>query len=133
MKQLDRKRPFGTVHGDPDVFFKQDGYDFDNHGNVIGGSGPKDATVETVASAVEALADAAGDSAGEDVPVELPALTLEQMASKSNFLTLHVSQLRKMVLLKYEELNATDTPYTEVEAGSGMAGRCAEFLARYSV
>jgi len=124
MKKLDESKPYGITHGDLQVAFKQDGYDFDFAKNVISGSGPKDANVESVAKAVEKVAE-------KKVPKVAP-LTKEQKAKVTQYMEgSTIMELKKFAGATYDLLGDQGAEFTKVAGGKGMKLRLAEFLARH--
>jgi hypothetical protein len=66
---LDKNRPFGTVVGDPDRGFHQDGAYFDHSGKRIGGQKSAAPAQQSEKSSVESDADSDGKS-NNDVDLE---------------------------------------------------------------
>ncbi|HET6444045.1 MAG TPA: hypothetical protein VFI27_05640 [candidate division Zixibacteria bacterium] len=107
MKTLDEKRPFGRVRGDPEIGYAQDGYKYDHSKRLVPGSGVSDP--DTVATN-NSLSD----------------------ASKAfDLSTLHVSKLKKRMLVVYDRLDKAGTVYDQVAGGAGAKERIVEFLVKY--
>lgn len=100
MNELDRNRPFGTTIGDPNVFFKQDGYDFDSQGRLIPGS----------------------KNSGANAPPTEEQLYREPHEDMS------IHALKKKATLLYAEFEAADMEYEAVQLGPGSKQRLIDFL-----
>lgn len=102
-KFIDQTRPFGKTLGHPNIFFKQDGMDFDSAMKVIPGSlntGKKRVAAES-----------------SDVVLTLPV-----------YADMHIQALKREAKLCYARLDEAGVDYDEVAAGSGLTKRLIGFL-----
>ncbi|MHC5061709.1 MAG: hypothetical protein ACYTFK_11575 [Planctomycetota bacterium] len=106
MNELDRSKPYGKVIGDPEVFFKQGGYDYDSTGKLIPGS--RNSAPAMISNHIEEISEA-----------EPPKPVYEDM---------HVHALKRHATIRYAELEAAGVEFEVIEPGKGMQQRLIDFL-----
>ena len=106
MKKLDRSRKYGTVYGDPEKFFYQDGVFFGANDLAVG-------EAESV----------------EPVPTQEPVSVVENKDGKADRIAklkeVHIAKLKKMAATLAEELGV-DPPRV---AGTGVKAKLVKWIA----
>jgi hypothetical protein len=106
MTKLDRNRKYGTVYGDPEKFYYQDGVFFDARGLAVGEA----------------------DSV-EPTPTEEPVSVVENKDGKAERIAklkgLHIAKLRKIAATLADELGI-DPPDMK---GKGVAAKLVKWIA----
>jgi hypothetical protein len=114
VKQLDRSKPFGTVHGVHQAAFEQDGVLFDAAGNEVGGGSAW--TAEVLAGNAQSVIDI------------LPGKTLQELNELHEGET--AGKARKTVLAAIDAATValSDAAGNEVGGGKGGEGEGDEQL-----
>lgn len=101
--KLDESKPFGRTIGDPNVSYKQDGFDFDSNKELIPGS--RNSASAQISRHIERVVE-----------------------KKPVFEDMHIHALKKHAETKYAEMEAAGVDFEPVEAGKGMQERLIAFL-----
>jgi acyl-CoA thioesterase len=83
--ELNRKKPFGTVYGDPRIGYEQDGFEFKHDGTLHAKAQPP--PVVPAAPSVDQFPTASSVATANDIPAPQVMQALEKLSSQIKELT----------------------------------------------